>query len=194
MSEVFEHTLVLIKPDGVRRGLVGETIRRVETVGLKLVASKMLHPSKEMIMKHLPCTDEWRTNIGKKTLENFEKYNKNPIQEIGTDNPMEIGMEVQNWLVEYLTSGPVVVMAFYGVHAIDMVRKIIGHTIPNKAEMGTIRGDYSVDSPTLANLQKRAIMNVVHASGDKIEAANEIALWFSPDEIFEYRRDTDFEL
>ena len=95
---------------------------------------------------------------------------------------------VAGWNVEFLTSGPMVAMVVQGIHAVDMVRKIVGKTIPAIAEMGTIRGDFSVDSPTLANAGKRAIHNVVHASGDQTEAAHELKHWFSPREINEYKR------
>jgi nucleoside-diphosphate kinase len=81
-----------------------------------------------------------------------------------------------------------VAMIVSGIHAIDMVRKLVGKTIPAFAEMGTIRGDYSIDSPVLANDGKRAIRNVVHASGDPDEAKHEIAHWFAPEEIHDYKR------
>ena len=73
-----------------------------------------------------------------------------------------------------------------GPNAVELVRKICGNTLPVKAEPGTIRGDYSFDSPTLANRQKRALRNLVHASGDKKEAKFEIEIWFSEDELHTY--------
>jgi len=87
-----------------------------------------------------------------------------------------------------MVSGPLVKMVDGGVHAIEMVRKLVGPTIPAFAEMGTVRGDFSVDSPALANLEKRAIRNLIHASGNSVEAGNEIKLWFTPKDIHDYKR------
>ena len=95
---------------------------------------------------------------------------------------------VHGWIADFMISGPIVKMVVQGVHAVEMVRKLVGHTIPSMAEMGTIRGDFSVDSAVLANTQKRGIRNIVHASGNIVEAEQEIALWFTPEEIHEYKR------
>ncbi|TSC95702.1 MAG: nucleoside-diphosphate kinase, partial [Parcubacteria group bacterium Athens1014_26] len=92
------------------------------------------------------------------------------------------------WIVEFMTSGPIIKMVIQGLHAVEMVRKLVGNTMPSQAEMGTIRGDFSVDSSVLANAQKRAIRNIVHASGNLAEAEHEISLWFTPDEIHVYTR------
>lgn len=183
-----EKTLVLVKPDGVKRGLVGEVIKRIERRGLKVIALKMVWAGKEHIHQHLPKSEEWMERLGQKTLKTFAEYGIDPIQAQGTDNPKEIGEMVKGALIEYLTSGPVVAMVVQGIHAIDMVRKLAGHTLPVFAEMGTIRGDYSIDSPSVANVERRAIHNIMHASENPEEATNEIGLWFSPSEIHEYKR------
>lgn len=183
-----EKTVVLIKPDGVKRGLIGEIISRVEKRGLKVIALKMILASREHAHSHYPNTESWLRGIGEKTLENYQKYGKDAKKEIGTDDPIEIGKQVAGWNVDFLTSGPMVAMIVQGIHAVDMVRKIVGKTIPAVAEMGTIRGDFSVDSPTLANIQKRSIHNIVHASGDQTEAAHELTHWFSEKEIHSYKR------
>lgn len=188
MNPKEEKTVLLVKPDGVKRGLVGDIISRVEQRGLKIIALKMLNANEEKARGHYPGTDEWLIGMGNKTLENYEKYGKDPMKEIGTDNPKKIGDEIYNWNVDYLTSGPMVAMLIKGLHAIDMVRKIVGHTLPAKADMGTFRGDYSVDSPTLANEGKRAIRNLVHASGDPSESEHEIKYWFKDDDICDYKR------
>jgi nucleoside-diphosphate kinase len=133
-------------------------------------------------------TDAWMRGMGEKTLETYAKYGKDPRQEVGTNDPLAIGKMVAEWNVAFLTSGPIVAMLWEGIHAIDMVRKIVGHTVPAKAEVGTIRGDFSVDSPVLANGGKRAIHNVVHASGDPSEASHEIAHWFTSADIHAYER------
>ena len=183
-----EKTVVLIKPDGVKRGLVGEVMKRIESRGLKIIAIKMIFASREHAHSHYPNTEPWLRGMGEKTLGNYAQYGKDAKKEIGTDDALEIGKMVAKWNVEFLTSGPMVAMVAQGIHAVDMVRKIVGKTIPALAEMGTIRGDFSVDSPTLANLQKRAIHNIVHASGDQSEAAHELEHWFEPEEIHAYKR------
>jgi nucleoside-diphosphate kinase len=188
MNPKEEKTVVLIKPDGVKRGLVGEVIGRFESRGLKIIALKMIVASREHVHSHYPNTEEWLRGMGEKTLQNYKQYGKDPMKEIGTDDTLKIGKKVAEWNVEFLISGPMVAMVVQGIHAVDMVRKIVGKTIPAMAEMGTIRGDFSVDSPTLANVAKRAIHNVVHASGDQSEAAHELKHWFSSSEINEYKR------
>jgi len=183
-----EKTVMLIKPDGVKRGLIGECIKRVEQRGLKIIALKMVMVKEDQARKHYPGTDQWLSGMGQKTLETYAKYNKDPLKEIGTNDPLIIGKMIYDWNVELFTSGPVVAILISGIHAIDMVRKIVGKTIPAFADMGTIRGDYSVDSPTLANEAKRAIRNIVHASGDFTEATHEVSHWFTPQEIHDYSR------
>lgn len=183
-----EKTVVLVKPDGVKRGLVGEVIHRIEQRGLKIIALKMVTPTIEQARDHYPNTEVWMKGMGEKTLENYRAFGKDPIKEIGTDDPLKIGRMCAKWNVDFLTSGTVVAMVVQGIHAIAMVRKIVGSTLPSKADMGTIRGDFSVDSPTLANVDKRAIHNVVHASGDESEAEHEIKHWFGKDEIHAYKR------
>lgn len=183
-----ERTVVLIKPDGVKRGLIGEIISRIERRGLKIIACEMFHPTADQIDGHYPKDDDYIKNLGNKSLDTYKKYNMNPFEEMETDDAYKIGSEVRKWLVDGMTEGPIIKMVIEGIHAIEMVRKIVGKTIPAFSEMGTIRGDFSVDSPDLANRQKRAIRNLIHASGDEKEAAHELAYWFSPEEIFDYKR------
>jgi len=95
---------------------------------------------------------------------------------------------VRGWLISFMTSAPLVRMVVQGIHSVDMVRKIAGETMPYKADMGTIRGDYSNDSPALANKEKRAVMNIVHASETPEEAAHEISYWFKDGSVFSYKR------
>jgi len=183
-----EKTLVLIKPDGVKRGLIGEIIHRIEQRGLKVVALEMIEVSREQIDGHYPKNKEWITRLGKKTMSTYDKYGIAAKEELGTEDEYKIGQMVRDWLLDFMTSGPIVKMVVQGIHAIDMVRKLCGHTLPNMAEMGTIRGDYSVDSPAAANSAKRAVHNIIHASETPEEAEHEIAYWFSPEEIHEYKR------
>ncbi|KKT44199.1 MAG: Nucleoside diphosphate kinase [Parcubacteria group bacterium GW2011_GWA2_44_15] len=183
-----ERTLVLIKPDGVLRGLIGECLHRFEQRGLKVIALKMVRPSKEKIDEHYPKSAEWIERLGEKTLGNLEKYGYDPKKELGTTDKKKIGEEVRAWIMDYMTMAPIVAMVVEGVHAIDMVRKIVGATLPVLADMGTIRGDFSVDSPTVANIEKRSIRNLIHASETPAESAHEIAHWFEISELHDYKR------
>ncbi|HEV8601739.1 MAG TPA: nucleoside-diphosphate kinase [Patescibacteria group bacterium] len=181
-------TFVMIKPDGVRRGLTGEIIRRIEQRGLKVIALEMYQPTREEIDNHYPKDETWITRLGHKTLSTYEKYGFSALEEMGTDKPEEIGPEVRKWLIEYMTSGPIVKLVVQGVHAVDMVRKLAGNTQPALAEMGTIRGDYSVDSAASANKDKRAIHNLLHASETAEEAQHEIEHWEMKGKLHSYKR------
>jgi len=183
-----ERTVVLIKPDAVKRGLIGEIIKRFEVRGLKIITLKAVEPTQEHAAGHYSGSDEWVTGMGKKTLEAFKKYGIDVKTTMGTTDPLKIGKLVQEWNVSYLSGEPVVAMIIEGMHAISTVRKLVGHTLPILADPGTIRGDFSVDTNTAANIDKRAIRNIVHASGDEKEAEHEINHWFSPEEIIEYER------
>lgn len=184
----YEQTFCMIKPDGVMRGLIGEIIHRIEKSGLKVVGMKMLVPTEEMIRAHYPASDEaWVNRLGQKGLSGFENLpDADPKEILGTDDAEQLGKEVVEALVNYMQSGPVVAMVVEGIQAVDMVRKLAGHTLPYKADVGTIRGDFSVDSPSVANTEKRSIHNLFHASETPAEAKNEIALWFGEDKIHDY--------
>ncbi len=183
----FERTFCMIKPDGVKRSLIGDIISRFEKSGLKIVAIRMFTPTADQVRKHYPMSDEaWVMRLGEKSLSAFEGIDAEAIDVLGTIDKSEIGKRVSESLVQFMTSGPVVAMVIEGIQAIDMVRKICGHTLPFKADVGTIRGDYSVDSPSVANADFRAIHNLVHASETQKEAKNEIELWFGNDKIPSY--------
>ncbi len=167
---------------------MGEIIKRFETRGLKVVGMKMVKPSADHIKKHYLATKEQLEGMGNKSLENLKALGLDPKKELGIDNAFEIGKMINNWNFEFLSSSPVVAMVFEGPHAVEMARKIVGFTLPAKADIGTIRGDFSVDSSTLGNYNKRPIRNIVHASGTISEAKREISHWFSNKEIFHYKR------
>lgn len=183
-----ERVVVIIKPDGVAKGLTGEILRRIEQRGLKIVALKMFQPTRKQMDDHYPKDETWIARLGEKTLGTYEKYGKDPVKELGTADKLAIGKMVRKWLLDFMTSSPLVKAIVQGPHAIDIVRKIAGETLPYKAAVGTIRGDFSADSPAIANSEKRAVMNVVHVSETPEEASHEIEHWFSPEEIFEYKR------
>jgi nucleoside-diphosphate kinase len=183
-----EKTVLLIKPDGVKRGLIGEIISRIEKRGLKIIALQMFWATKEQVDGHYPKDEKWIKRIGEKTIKNYKEYGFDLKEELGTDDPIKIGEMVRGWLIDYLTSGPMVKMVVKGIHAINMVRKIVGPSMPSEAEMGTIRGDFSVDDATAANRSKRAIHNLVHASENPEEAQHELHFWFAPEDIHDYKR------
>jgi len=182
-----ERTLVIIKPDAIQRGIIGDIITRFEKVGLKLVGCKLIQADSKIANKHYPKErTEFIEGMGQKTLDNYKTLKMNAKAELGTDDAHEIGLMVQEWLVEFLTSGPALAMVLEGPHAIELVRKISGHTLPSLANPGTIRGDYSFDSSSLANASHRPIRNLIHASGNKEEADFEVALWFDSSELMDY--------
>lgn len=182
-----DKVVVVIKPDGVKRGLVGEIISRFEIAGLKVVACKMLKADKKRVAGHYPFErEEFLRGMGEKTLKTYADYGKDPMKVFGTRDPLEIGKKINSWNVEFLTSGPVVAILFEGSHAVDNARKIAGATMPVVALPGTIRGDLALDSAAYANEEKRAVKNLVHVSGSDEEAKYEEEVWFGKGEIHEY--------
>lgn len=184
-----EQTLIIFKPDSVVRGLVGEIITRFEKVGLKIVGMKMMMVSKELADKHYPATrEDFIKGMGGKTLENYQKMGIDAKKEFGSDDAKEIGLKIREWLVDMITAGPVITMVLEGPHAVELVRKIVGHTLPLMSAPGTIRGDYSYDSSYLANTGRRPIKNLLHASGNLEEAQFEVKLWYTGKELMSYKR------
>lgn len=182
-----EQTLVIVKPDGVQRSLIGEVIKRYEQCGLKLVALKMLIPSKEMSLAHYSIDPDWATKTGNKT---FESYKAKGLPTPGND-PVEFAEGVRRKLLDFMSSGPVVAMVWQGMGAVVVVRKITGSTEPLTSAPGTIRGDYTIDSYTASDADKRAVRNIIHSSGSVDEANKEIPIWFKSDEILKYRLVTE---
>lgn len=161
-----ERTLVVIKPDGVERGMVEEIIKRYEKAGLKIVKRKKLTVDKEFVKKHYP--DSMAKVLGSKAQAAGAKI----------DNLEEHGKKVLGWLRGYISSGPVVALIIEGKNAIKRVREVTGYTDPATAEKGTIRGDLGNDSILKATEEGRVVYNLIHASGNKEEAEAEIKLWF----------------
>lgn len=179
---------MMIKPDGVKKGLIGEVMRRFEQRDLKIVALEMFQPTRDEMDNHYPKDQAWIKRLGEKTLNTYQKYGYDAQAEFGTTDPEVIGAEVRKWLLDYMMSAPLVKIIVQGVHAVDMVRKICGPTLPYMADMGTIRGDFSNDSPVLANAEKRAVANILHASETPEEAEHEIKHWFGGKEPHGYKR------
>lgn len=178
-----EQTLVIIKPDGVQRGLIGEVIKRYETCGLKLVGLKMLIPTRELALKHYSIDPDWALKSGTKT---FESYKAKGLPLPGND-PVEFAEGIRRKLMDFMSSGPVVSMVWQGMGAVSIVRKITGSTEPLTSAPGTIRGDYTIDSYTAADTDARAVRNIIHSSGSVDEAEKEIKIWFDKKEILNYR-------
>src|SRR3989338_6371885 len=173
-----EKTLVLVKPDAVQRGLVGEIVSRFERTGIKLIAMKMVYASKELAGKHYADDEEWLKSVGEKAAK--------AAQERGDklkETPIEFGRKIRNQLMDYVAMSPIVALVLEGHNAVLTVRKIIGSTSPEHAQPGTIRGDYSHETYVLADTKGRPIQNLLHASGSATEAERELKVWFTPKEL-----------
>ncbi|MBN2567497.1 nucleoside-diphosphate kinase [Candidatus Woesearchaeota archaeon] len=180
---MIEKTLVLIKPDGVQRGLVGEIISRFERATLKIIAMKMVYADKDIAGRHYADDEAWLLSVGEKAKKSQEA-DGHAVKE----TPMQIGQRVRRQLMDYITMSPTVALVVEGHAAVRLVRKIVGGTSPHHAEPGTIRGDYSPDSYQLSDSSGRPIQNLIHASGDPTEAAREIKVWFTDKELHAYKR------
>ena len=154
-----ERTLIILKPDALQRGIVGEILSRFERVGLKIVAAKMLQPDYDHYYHHYET-------IGKMVSRR--------------------GKEAFDVTLEMMQQGPVIAFVLEGIEAVSLVRKLVGTTEPKSAEPGTIRGDYAHMSFDYANSRGLGIPNLIHASGDPEEAQAEIAHWFAEGELFDY--------
>lgn len=176
-----ERTLVIIKPDGVQRGLIGTIIKRFEQTGLKLVGLKFMVPTEDLCWTHYNKDDKWYQAKGEITIKNRKDKNL-PIEKEAID----YGKDIIKQLVTFMTAGPVVPMVFEGNQAVGIVKKITGGTEPLTSDVGTIRGDYTVDSYEISNVDERAVRNLIHCTGEPHEAKDEIALWFKKDELIDY--------
>ena len=183
-----ERSLILIKHDGVIRNLIGKIISRFEEAGLKIIAMKMIWADEKLAKNHYQLDEQWAKNVYEKTKSANEKEGKRfPYK-----NHIEFGSLIQQWNVDFLKEGPVVAIVIEGPHAIEIARKIVGHTEPKQALPGTIRGDFaSVESYELANTKTRVLRNLVHASDSPQNAEREISLWFKPSELHNYNKELD---
>ncbi|MBI4116730.1 nucleoside-diphosphate kinase [Candidatus Pacearchaeota archaeon] len=187
-----EKTFVLIKPDGVKRGISGKIISRFEEAGLKIVAMKMLSADEELAKKHYFLDEEWAKNVYEKSKKSYDKEGR----KFPYKGHMHIGKTIQSWNCDFLCEGPIIAIVLQGPHAIEIVRKIVGSTEPRSSQPGTIRGDFvSIESYAVADENKRVMRNLVHASDSVENAKREISLWFSPNEIHEnYKTATEMLL
>jgi len=179
-----QKSLVLIKPDGVKRCIIGRIISRLEETGLKICAMKMIWADEKLAKNHYKLDETWAKNVFEKTKAGYDKEGKTcPYK-----NHMDLGKTIQKWNMEFLKEGPVIAFVVEGPHAIEIIRKLVGSTEPRQATPGTIRGDFaSIESYAVADAKKRVIKNLIHASDSEENANREIALWFHPDEVHNYK-------
>lgn len=183
-----QKALIIIKPDGVQRGLIGKIVKRFEQVGLTVIGIKFIWASKEQIIAHYPETEAWFKKVGERTLTNYKKKGLDARKVFGTNDAVSIGKTVKEWLIDYLQESPLFFAVVEGYDVIEIVRKLSGNTIPFLAAPGTVRGDFSHDTIDLANEQNRPLRNIIHASDTVEDGEKEVNLWFKPEELFDYKR------
>lgn len=181
-----ERSLVIIKPDGVQRSLIGEILSRFERTGLKFVAMKMLVPKADQCWNHYHKDEEWFLSKGNRITDDRKTQGLSIDKE-----PIEYGKDIIQANVDFFTSGPVMAMVIEGNAAVAIVKKLVGGTEPTTSDVGTIRGDLTVDSYALSSIDNRAVRNLIHCSDSPEEAEREIAIWFEKGEVIDYRQVQD---
>jgi nucleoside-diphosphate kinase len=185
-----ERTFVILKPDTIQRGLVGEIIQRFERIGLKVVGMKMHMADEAKLWKHYNKDDAWFLKKGEKIVENRKDLGL-PVDK----DPIEYGRDIIGVVVKYMMAGPVVSMVLEGNNAANVVKRIVGGTEPATADTGTIRGDFAIDSYYLCDVDgSRGLRNLIHctdAADGEGAAEREIGLWFTEEEIVKYRLVTE---
>ncbi len=177
-----ERTLVILKPDTIQRSLVGEVLHRLERTGLKFIAMKLFVPVADQCWKHYNKDEEWFLKKGSRIVEDRKEHGL-PVEK----EALEYGKDIITANVNFLTSGPVLGLVIEGNQAVAIVKKLVGGTEPTTSDVGTIRGDLTVDSYSLSSLDNRVVRNLVHCSDSPEEAEREIPLWFGESEILKYR-------
>lgn len=185
---VRERSLILIKHDGVVRGLIGKILARFEDIGMKVIAMKMVWADEKLAKNHYKLDETWAKNVYEKT----KKARLEQGQEFPFDNALEYGRMIQSWNINFLREGPIVAIVIEGPHAIEIARRVVGTTEPRQAAPGTIRGDYAMtESYELANDKGRVLRNLIHASDSPENAEHEISLWFTEKELHHYPKELD---
>jgi nucleoside-diphosphate kinase len=177
-----ERTFIILKPDAIQRGLMGEIVSRIEKTGLKFTAMKMLVPKAEQCWAHYNKDDAWFRSKGERIVKGRQE-NGLPIEK----EAIEYGKDIIQQLVTFMTSGPVLAAVIEGNQAVGIVTKIVGGTEPLTSDIGTIRGDLTIDSYDMAGIDERAVRNLIHCSDKPEEAAREIKIWLDESEIMKYR-------
>jgi nucleoside-diphosphate kinase len=177
-----ERSLVIIKPDGVQRSLIGRIINRFEQTGLKFIAFKFFMATDEQCWKHYNKDEAWFQAKGENIVKDLTEAGM-PVEKTA----VEYGKAIIGQLAEFMTSGPMLAMVLEGNQAVGIVKKIVGGTEPLTSDVGTIRGDYTLDSYAIAGIDKRAVRNLIHCSDKAEEAEREIEIWFNKEDIISYR-------
>lgn len=181
-----EKTFVILKPDSVQRGLIGDIINRFENIGLKIVAMKMIVATEEKCHEHYKKDDIWYEKTGNRIIKNRESQNKN-IEK----SAIEYGKDITKALIKYMTASPIVVMVLEGNNSQKVVKRLVGSTEPASADTGTIRGDFTLDSYYLCDVDdSRAMRNLIHCTDPEdgeTQAEKEISIWFNEDEIIKWK-------
>jgi nucleoside-diphosphate kinase len=179
-----ERSFVIVKPDGVQRSLIGEIIGRFERAGLKIAYLNMAMLDSDKLWKHYDKDNEWFERKGAGIKEDLKNAGKE-YDESRAD--AEFGKDIIRALVQFMTAGPVIVMVLEGNQAVAVVKKLVGGTEPATSDVGTIRGDLTLDSYNIAAIDDRAVRNLIHCSDAPDEAEREIDLWLSEDKVLDYR-------
>jgi len=179
---VKEKSFVIIKPDGIQRSLIGKIISRIEKTGLKLVAIKFALATEDQCLRHYDKDDKWCEEKGQITIDNRSKVGLS-IEK----SALEYGRDILQGNVSFLTCCPLLMMVWEGNQATGVIKKIVGSTEPLSSDVGTIRGDLTLDSYELANVDGRAVRNLIHCSDKPSEAERELNVWFKENEIMNYR-------
>lgn len=176
-----ERTFVILKPDTVQRSLIGEVIKRFERTGLKCTAMKMFMADEARLLKHYNKDDAWFLKKGTRIIEDLQSQGR-PVEK----EALEYGKDIIRTIVHYMEAAPVVAMVWEGNEAVAVVTKLVGTTEPKTSDVGTIRGDFTVDSYSHSSYENRAVRNLIHCSESPEEAEREIALWFTESDIMKY--------
>ncbi|MDA8596828.1 nucleoside-diphosphate kinase [Candidatus Pacebacteria bacterium] len=176
-----ERSLIILKPDAVQRSLIGEIISRFERKGLKFVAFKFTSPDEKHLFAHYNKDDAWFTKKGENMVKNLKEQGKEPEKEA-----IEYGKDIIRAVVNEMQKTPVLAIVVEGADAIAQVTRLVGTTEPATADIGTIRGDFSIDTYSHSTYEDRSIRNIIHCSDVPEEAEREIALWFDESELMNY--------
>lgn len=176
-----ERTFVMFKPDTVQRSLMGDIMKRFEVTGLKCVAMKMFKADEDRLIRHYNKDDAWFLKKGAGIVSDLQAQGL-PV----TKDALEYGKDIIRANAQFMMSAPVVAMIWEGNQAVAVIKKIVGSTEPATSDVGTVRGDYTVDSYSHAAYENRAVRNLIHCSDMVDEAEREIAIWFDEEEVMQY--------
>ena len=176
-----ERTFVILKPDAVQRSLMGEIVRRFEQTGLKFIGFKFFIPKEEDLLRHYNKDEAWFLKKGQNIVADLKAQGREIEKE-----PIEYGKDIIRTIITYMQQGPVLALVLEGNQSVGVVKKLVGSTEPSSSDVGTIRGDFTVDSYAHSTYENRAVRNLIHCSDSPEEAEREIELWFAPEELMEY--------